>query len=149
MGDRERVLNQRGRRDAPRMGRALAATMDAQVIYASPAQRAQQTLDGLQDGWPELAALDHYSDEGLYTFSAAELVDWIRTQSDELSSLFMLGHNPGMTELVNWICGEMVCDNLPTAGYACLELDVGLWFAIDRGCGRLHSYLIPRELADD
>ena len=150
VADRERALNERGRRDAPRMGAALAGRLEPLPIHASPAARAQLTLEGLQEGWPALREQPHLSPEALYTFSAAELIDYIRglgRDEEDAPILFLLGHNPGLTELANWACGSAVLDNLPTAGFVRLELAVADWPAIERGCGQLAEHLFPRELA--
>ena len=146
--DRERELNQRGLRDAPRMGRALSKLLQPQVIVASPARRAQATLQGLTQGWPALAEQDHRCDEALYTFSMQDLLAWITDQPDTLGSLFILGHNPGLTDLVNWLCGVSLLANLPTAGYVGLELRCDSWSEITRGCGGLQHKLFPRHLQD-
>jgi phosphohistidine phosphatase len=146
LADRDRGLNNRGRRDAPRMGRALAPMLQPHSIYVSPARRAQLTLGGLQDGWPELQQLTHVTDEALYTFSADDLVSWLRGQDDSSESLFLIGHNPAFTDLANWICGEHVLDNLPTAGFVRLSLDLDRWSALCKGCGSLQDSLFPREL---
>lgn len=148
LSDRERGLNKRGRRDAPRMGAALAQTLEPQVITASPARRAQATLAGLIEGWPALGEMDHRSEETLYTFSAGELLDWIIGQHSGEASLFLLGHNPGLTELVNWLCGESVLLNLPTAGYVGLELACDDWSAIEPGCAHVLYSLFPKEISD-
>jgi phosphohistidine phosphatase len=145
-GDRQRGLNKRGRRDAPRMGRALAGLMEPQAVRVSPARRAQLTLGGLQDGWPELQACEHLTEEALYTFSADDLVAFICGQDDISDSLFLIGHNPGLTDLVNLVCGVTVLANLPTAGFAHLSLAISSWSQLDHGCGRLHTKLLPREL---
>ncbi len=82
LSDRERPLNKRGRRDAPRMGRALASRLQPMSIAVSPARRARLTLDGLCSGWPALEEVRHHSDEALYTFSGEDLLDWISGQDD-------------------------------------------------------------------
>jgi phosphohistidine phosphatase len=148
LGDRERGLNNRGRRDAPRMGAALAQILEPMIVTASPARRAQATLEGLVEGWPALGELEHRTEESLYTFSAADLVDWISLQADSGAPLFVLGHNPALTELVNWLCGEAIMYNLPTAGYAGLELDCESWSDICSGCASLQYRLFPREIPD-
>lgn len=144
--DRERGLNRRGRRNAPAMGRALAERIDTMAVHVSPAQRAQLTLGGLQDGWPALQGLSHETDEALYTFSADELVAWLRTRADSDDTLFLIGHNPAFTDLINWACGESVLDNLPTAGFAQLSLNIESWSELQPGSGRLVDRLFPREL---
>ncbi len=146
--DRHRGLNNRGRRNAPRMGQALSEFIQPRVIHVSPARRAQLTLGGLQDGWPELQAMEHQTEEALYSFSAADILDWIAGQDDSEDSLFLIGHNPAFTDLVNWVCGEEVLANLPTAGFAQLSLAVDSWSALERGCGSLLEKIVPRELDD-
>ncbi len=146
--DRERELNHRGLRDAPRMGRALSDLVPPQPLSVSLARRAQATLEGLIEGWPELREMEHRTEEALYTFSAAELVDWIGEQPGDAETLFIVGHNPALTELPNWLTGEPVFGNVPTAGYVGLELDCDTWSELWPGCGRVVRSLFPRELAD-
>ena len=147
--DRDRPLNRRGQRDAPRMGAALAGDVPAQSIAVSPAKRAQLTLDGLCAGWPALADRQHYTEEDLYTFDSGELFDWISAQDDGHGSLFLIGHNPALTDLVNELTGAWTLDNLPTAGYARLRLDIDRWRGLDQGVGTLEYSLFPKQLPKD
>ncbi len=149
LSDRERPLNKRGRRDAPRMGAALAARLAPRSIAVSPARRAQLTLEGLCAGWPALADCRHYTEEDLYTFDSEDLMDWIAAQDDRHQSLFLIGHNPALTELVNTLASNARLDNLPTAGYAHLSLDIDGWSMLGPRCGRLEQTLFPRELPED
>ncbi|QFU74533.1 phosphoglycerate mutase [Halioglobus maricola] len=146
LADRERGLNKRGRRDAPRMGAALATQVTAISIAVSPARRAQLTLDGLCQGWPALAALPHVTDEGLYTFASEDVLSWIQAQDDSRSELFIIGHNPAFTELINALAGRWELDNLPTCAYARLDLDAGHWREVGPGCAELAQTLLPRLL---
>jgi len=146
--DRQRALNKRGRRDAPRMGAALAAEMSPLDVSVSPARRARLTLEGLCAGWPALADCRHTTDEDLYTFAAADLWQWLAAASDEQSSLFVIGHNPALTELINELLGQWQLDNLPTAGYARIDLSIDSWSQLQPGCGQLQRLLIPRKLPD-
>jgi phosphohistidine phosphatase len=146
LGDRERGLNKRGQRDAPRMGQALSRLLQPLPVCASPARRAQATLEGVMQGWPELASLDHRCEEDLYTFSAGDLLDWLGDQSAEEDSLFLLGHNPALTELCNFLCGKTVIANLPTAGYVGLHLACESWSSLAGGVAVLDQQLFPRDL---
>ena len=148
LADHERGLNQRGRRDAPRMGRALAGELPAMTVHSSTAKRALLTLEGLCDGWPALSTLEHMHCTALYTFDAGELLDWLQQQG-ECDSLFLLGHNPALTELINHLCGAWELDNLPTAAYARLCLDVDHWGELGQGCAQLVYTLFPKQLARD
>ena len=146
VSDRERGLNNRGRRNAPVMGRALASLVAPQPIHVSPARRAQLTLGGLQDGWPEMQREQHISAEELYTFSMHDLCDYLVGGGFNESSLFLLGHNPALTELTNYLCGEAVLTNLPTAGFVQLALDIDDWSLLEPACATLTRHLFPREL---
>ncbi|MFV8818700.1 SixA phosphatase family protein [Haliea sp. E17] len=146
LGDRERGLSPRGYRDAPRMGAALSAQLAPMAIHASPARRAQLTLQGVCEGWPALADVEHSTVEALYTFDAEDLVDWLLSGDDSADSLFLVGHNPALTDLVNWLAADAQLDNLPTAAYARLELAVDSWRDLQPGCARLQCLLRPRDL---
>lgn len=146
LSDRERGLNTRGRRDAPRMGAALAACMAPMSLAVSPAVRAQLTLEGLCAGWPALGALRHQAEDALYTFAAADLCAWLRARDDATQALFMLGHNPALTDLANSLCAGEGIANLPTAGYLELSLDIDRWRELRPGCGIRVASLFPRQL---
>ena len=144
--DRERGLNNRGKRDAPRMGEALAQRMAPMAVDARPARRAQLTLDGVCDGWPALAEMDHRTVEDLYTFSAEDLFEWLRGRDDEQSAVFIIGHNPALTDLANALAGDDGLANLPTAGYLELSLQIDRWRDIRQGCALIEFSLFPRQL---
>jgi phosphohistidine phosphatase len=147
LGDRERGLNKRGRKAAPMMGAALAKRIAPQTIHLSPARRTQMTLAGVCEAWPELALESHVLDEALYTFSARALIAWLQAfPGDE--DLFLLGHNPAFTELVNWCVGVQLLNKLPTAGFVELALEIDEWQQLEQGCGELVYRLFPREISD-
>lgn len=146
--DRERGLNKRGRRDAPRMGAALARRMPPLAANVSAAKRARLTLEGLCSGWPALAAQPHRVDEALYTISDEDLFHWIAAQDDGGDALFIIGHNPALTDLVNTLCGKRILDNLPTAGYVRLSLRIDRWRDLLQGCAVIEERLFPKELPD-
>lgn len=147
--DRERGLNKRGRRDAPRMGRALSHLLEPLPVHVSPARRAQLTLDGLCAGWPALGHMPHRTEESLYTSDAQALFAWIAEQASTAEDLFLLGHNPALTDLVNRLVGEPVLPNLPTAGYVRLALAIDRWSHVLHGCAELGYSLFPRQLGQD
>jgi phosphohistidine phosphatase len=146
LADYERALNKRGKRDAPRMGAALSASLKPLGVHVSSARRARHTLRGICDGWPQLAAIEHHTEERLYTFSSDQLSQWIRAQDDALAELFIISHNPGLTDLVNLLLGQHSLDNLPTAGYVQLALQIDHWNDMLQGCALLQCSLFPKQL---
>jgi phosphohistidine phosphatase len=146
LADHDRPLNARGLRDAPRMGAALQRQLAPMGIHVSTARRAQMTLQGLCAGWPGLAAAPHCSERDLYTFSAMDLLAWLRARSDSEEQLFLIGHNPGLTDLANLLVPELRLANLPTAGYLRIQLSVQHWASVSDGAGILQQQLFPRDL---
>ena len=147
LGDHERELNERGKRDAPRMGRALAERLDPCTAYCSTAVRARRTLEGLCSTWGALAAQPHEFDDALYTFDYQELLEWLQDLRSDSPSCILIGHNPALTDLCNQLVGRRALDNLPTAGYLKLSLPIADWGETTEGIARLDDYLFPRDLS--
>lgn len=148
LSDRERGLNKRGQKNAPRMGVALSQLLAPISTAVSPARRAQLTLEGLCLGWPALAEMSHRTEEALYTFSSGDLFEWISVQSDDSSALFIIAHNPALTDLVNALTDHYSLENLPTAGYIELHLQIDQWRDLLQGCAVIQRSLFPRQLPD-
>ncbi len=144
--DHDRDLNERGQRDAPRMGAALAERIEPQPIHASSALRAQRTLEGLTEGWPALRLQPHVTEEALYTFDWEEVLAWLQDQQTDRDSLFLIGHNPAFTELCNQLVARRALDNLPTAGYLRFSADIDDWSDLTEGIATLEGWLFPRDL---
>ena len=150
LSDIERPLNVRGERDAPRMGAALGDRYPPMTFYVSPAERAQGTFAGIKSQWAGLQVTHGITTAALYTFDYRNLLEWIEQQSNEGSSLALIGHNPALTELIAYFAGRTTLDHLPTAGWAELAIDVDSWSAIRlaRGHGELVTNLLPRTLKE-
>lgn len=144
--DHDRDLNERGQRDAPRMGAALATRLTPQPIYVSSALRAQRTLQGLCDGWPALNIQPHVTDEALYTFDWEDVLAWLQDQLLTSDTLFLIGHNPAFTDLCNQLVARQALDNLPTAGYLRFSVDIENWTDLTEGIASLEGWLFPKDL---
>lgn len=150
LADIERPLNPRGRRDAPRMGSILGARLVPMTFYVSPAERAQRTFRGIRKNWSGLKKAHGVMTPALYTFDYREVLDWITRQPAETERLALIGHNPALTELINYFVSPGTLDNLPTAGWAELLLGIGNWSQARHagGKGELVYRLFPRELSE-
>ena len=149
--DHQRPLNGRGRHAAPLMGEAMRAEIgisgcEMPRFFVSTARRARETLDGLTIGWPLLSQQTPNYDDALYTFDKEVLIDWIAAANDCLDSMAIIGHNPAMTELTNFLCPTLALSNLPTAGWLWFCFDDDSWGASvqSRGRGRCHSMYTPK-----
>lgn len=162
--DFDRPLNARGRRWAPLMGDFLRQEGERRGlvwnrIMSSPAVRAAQTIElasqgaGLVHG----AALAINWDRRLYLASSATLIDVLRELPEGLGSVLMVGHNPGLEDLIFDLVPDdgssplrdVVEVKFPTASFAMLELDIDRWADVDDGCARLVHLTRPRDLAPD
>jgi len=124
-----RPLNKRGRRDAPAMGRRLVGRgIEVELVLSSPAMRAQQTAEALAEEllypWDEIV-----TEESLYEADGDEILAVIEVQDDWVDSLMVVGHNPGLTSLANYL-GRVDIENVPTSGVVELRYDVLSWSMI-------------------
>ena len=143
LADRDRPLNKRGKRDAPEMGRRLAARGGApDLIVSSPATRALATarIIAAAVGYPADRIRE---DERLYLASPAEILEAIRDLEDGYERVFLFGHNPGLTELVNEL-SEPAVDNVPTCGVVELRLAVDRWADLSRDTVQRASIDTPK-----
>ena len=142
--DRERPLNRRGKRDAPEMGRRLADLGGVpDLILSSPATRAMETARIIAEkvGHPADAIR---GDERIYEAGPAEILDVIRELDDALERVFLFGHNPGLTQLVNEL-SEPIVDNVPTCGVVELRLAIDRWADVARTTARRGAFLTPKD----
>ena len=111
--DWDRPLNKRGRRDAPMMGERLAGREAyADLLVTSSAVRAVATAEAIAAAI-EYPADDIVLDERLYGADEFEILEIIQGLDDAWERVMLLGHNPGLTDLVNALSPTGI-DNLPT-----------------------------------
>lgn len=131
--DIDRPLAGRGRRQAPEAGRWLATHVDRiDMAVVSPAERARATWNLVSAELGERPRTRH--DERAYAASASELIEIIRGLGEELGTVVLVGHNPGLEGLAATLIGEWV--PLPTSALAVIELN-GPW----RGAGQAPGLL--------
>lgn len=144
LADRDRPLNKRGERDAPEMGRRIAATgIRPSLIVSSPAVRAWTTAKIIADeiGYPREFL---QRDNALYLASVNGFLDVIAAQGVGFNSLMLVGHNPGLTEFANYLVPGLT-DNIPTAGIVSVELETDDWDLHDRPGAKLLLYDFPKN----
>jgi phosphohistidine phosphatase len=80
----------------------------------------------------------------LYDADEDEILDVIKDTPDENSTVFVFGHNPGLTDFVNSLSGQSIA-NVPTCGIAGIELDIDSWRNAEFGKGILKLYEYPKK----
>jgi phosphohistidine phosphatase len=149
--DFDRPLNERGRKAARAMGKEMRRQgAKPDLVLASPAVRAQQTLERVQDGFGEEFAMTN--DHRIYNAELSTLIDVVRSAPDNAKRVMIVGHNPGFQELVLALTSgpvelrEEVAEGLPTGALAELSFDRKSWSDIAPGPGRLERLTKPRDL---
>ncbi|MHC4947006.1 MAG: SixA phosphatase family protein [Planctomycetota bacterium] len=144
LSDHDRPLNDRGRRDAPRMGRLLAdETLAPEIIVSSTARRARATAVLVA----ETLGLDRSIElrEDLYHAAAEDCVEVLAELPAEIDCVLIVGHNPTFEDLVHVLTGR--AEMMPTAAIARVELDIEQWSDLfEDPRGRLLAVWRPREV---
>ncbi len=148
--DFDRPLNAKGRRAAGIVGQHLKREgLAFDHVVASPAVRVAETLAALADGYG--GALSINEDKRVYLASASTLLDVIHDLPETAGTALLVGHNPGLEDLVLWLVPagaenrELVEEKYPTATIAELSFD-GEWRALVPGGAALARFVRPRDL---
>ncbi len=145
VADHERTLSARGKRDAPTMGKRLAArNVSPSIIVSSSAVRARRTAKLIAE------ALNCPTEclkikKKLYLATAENILELICDLEDDFSDLLVVGHNPGLTELVNRLLPELSMDNLPTSGVIAMDFQTKKWSEIAEIDAELVFYDYPKN----
>jgi len=146
LDDFERPLNKRGRKSAPFMGTILKKLKVApDLILSSPANRASMTARIIADKIDYPLEKIRYR-ESIYEFSANALIEVIEHLDDVINKAMLVGHNPALTDLANFI-GDKPISNIPTSGVFCADLDIPSWAKIGDHCGQLKFFEFPKKHA--
>lgn len=144
LADHDRPLNDRGKRDAPRIGRLLldeGLTPDA--ILSSTAKRARKTASLVAKSSNYLGEVKQVAD--LYLAGPPSYVDALRDVDDGFERVLVVGHNPGIENLVQEFVGEF--HRMPTTAIAHLELDIDSWSNLSGASKcQLRNIWRPKEL---
>ncbi|MEU3529966.1 histidine phosphatase family protein [Streptomyces murinus] len=151
VSDHERPLAERGRMDAAVAGRRLTdAGLGFDLALCSTATRTRET-------W-KLAVheLDHRPktvyEERVYEASPGQLIALLNEVPDDVGTLILIGHNPGVHGLAEILAGSADEDardrmnrrGFPAAAFAVLSFE-GSWKGLEPGVARLTDYWAPSE----
>ncbi|MHB9863238.1 SixA phosphatase family protein [Streptomyces sp. YIM S03343] len=148
--DHRRPLAPRGRRDAPAAGRVLAeGDCLPDLVLCSTAERARETWQLVSAQWGTPPPVRH--DPRLYAAGVQELLAVVRETPPEVETLLLVGHNPGLEELILELAGDGLDDALdqvhtkfPTSAIAVLAWHGTGWRALAPGTALLTDVAVPR-----
>ena len=151
-GDYARELAPRGVADAQELGRWLAEEdLLPDLVLSSPAARARQTTEQLLAG-AGVPDVEVWGGRGLYDGGAARVLEAVREVPDDVTTLWVVGHQPVMGIVTAALADpqasdrrsvDAVEDHFPTASCAVLTTDVA-WEALQAGQARLVAFRTAR-----
>ena len=104
LADHDRPLAPRGRRAAKVIAEHLGREGIApELVLCSPSRRTRQTLTRIAPGLGKSA--DVQIKPELYAASAADLLEVLHEVPDEVESVMLIGHNPGIQDLALSLAG--------------------------------------------
>jgi phosphohistidine phosphatase len=144
LADHDRPLNKRGQRDAPRMGRLLRGEgLIPDLILSSTAKRALDTAEAAAETSGFEGEIESRPD--FYMAGSEAYLRALRGLSDDYGCVLVIGHNPGLEELVETLTRE--AETMPSAALAQVELPIGRWRDLGNGTeGKLVNVWRPKEL---
>lgn len=144
LDDFMRPLNDRGKKDAPEMGRRLRESgVQPDLIVSSPAKRAIKTARFIaaEIDYPEAKIIE--ADE-IYEGDADELLELVLHLPEEKRDVMLVGHNPGFTGLANIFLRPGI-ENIPTCGVVRLAFDAQHWRDISPQRASLLVFDYPKK----
>ena len=144
--DFDRPLKHHGRADAEQVGKRLALEkLVKPLVICSPAMRTRETAEIVLRS--ANLVVEEQFDPRIYDASLRDLVQVVSELTDEKHTAILIGHNPGMEELLTFLTGES--RNMPTCALAKIQLEIESWKSLKPGKGSLEWFITPNELRVD
>lgn len=147
-----RVLTERGRGDAKKMGAFIAGRRLSpdRAIY-SGAARTRQTFEIFAAEQP--APIEAEEQNALYEASRFLIIGLLRELPSRARTHLVVGHNPGMADIASLLAGEggaidrlRLASKFPTCALAVIAFDRPDWSDLGQGVGRLELFVTPADL---
>ncbi len=151
LADENRPLTERGRQDMASVRAFIAARgLVPDLALVSPSLRTRETWELLLPAFAKPPA--HRFDPRLYSVPMENILYLVRETAADVSTLLMIGHNPGFEELAHFLSGAgetgaliRFGGTMPTASLAVIDL-AAHWPTIEPRTGRLEIFVTPKSL---
>ena len=143
--DFERPLNERGKADAPVMARRLLEKIGKpDALASSPAARAKRTAELFAETL-EIPLKKIVFISALYHASSEAFYEMVAGLPDELETVAIFSHNPGITHFVNSLDNDIRIDNMPTCAIFAVSADVTNWVAFGKAKKEFLFFDYPKK----
>ena len=140
--DSDRGLSQRGQKDILLMGNKIKGKkILPDLILSSSAKRARLTAKGIAENIGYDGKIE-YMDE-LYMATPTQIIEIIKEIKDKHDTVFIVGHNPELTELTDSIADDYI-NNVPTLGIVALDIPIKHWKKFKPEKAKLDFLIYPK-----
>ncbi|MDD5406620.1 MAG: histidine phosphatase family protein [Sulfurovaceae bacterium] len=144
IADLDRGLTKRGSKDLKSMSSyLLKKKIKPDLILSSPALRAKKTAKKISKKIKYNKDIK-YMDE-LYMPDPKTILDILSDQKNKNKNIFLVNHNPALTDLANMLADEKI-DNIPTLGIVAIKFDIKKWEDIKDHKGNIDFFVYPKLL---
>lgn len=112
------------------------------LIISSCSIRTQETADGLADKL-EFEGPRYYLQE-LYLTLPKTLKETLMMQENHFNTIFVVGHNPQVTEFAKMMTGGVV-SKIPALGVVAINFDIEEWNKLEVAEGKVDFFIYPKQ----
>ncbi|MDD2508709.1 MAG: histidine phosphatase family protein [Aliarcobacter skirrowii] len=142
LDDFERPLNKRGSKNAPFMAKILKKEIQKpDLIISSPSFRTKLTLEYFLKEFEYKGEV--IFEKSIYEAPFENLLKVIKNIDNKYKTIFLIGHNPGLNDLANFLLGSFE-DNIPTSGVLKIDFDTNSWKNISKDNSKLIFFKYPK-----
>ena len=154
--DHTRPLNERGKLAATLIASHLGAKIGTvDQVFSSSATRATQTCKKIILNVRTVRK--PLIEKDLYTFESEKLLDFIRNISNDLNKVIVIGHNPAIQKLSNYLispesvdkASSSISEKYPTCGVTNIQIKCTQWNQLTKKCGYLIDFLTPKSISEE
>jgi phosphohistidine phosphatase len=141
--DFERPLKKKAYKDIQMIGSYLKLRgLVPDMFLCSCALRAQESALELAKHIEYEGKIEYFQE--LYISSNEEVIEILKAQDDTLEVLFVMGHNPFLSELVNMLSKEYI-SKIPTMGVVAINFEEESWSDIIEKKGDIDFFIFPKQ----
>ena len=141
--DISRSLNERGKKEAQTIGTFIRKqNLAVELVLCSPAVRARETAELVLSAAERNANVGY--DQRIYEAGPRQLLEVISEVDENQSAVLLVGHNPGMEELLRALTGRD--EPLATGTLARIDFSFDEWSRVAADKGSLELIVRPNEI---
>jgi phosphohistidine phosphatase len=140
--DYERTLSMKGKKDILLItNKLIELDFNPDQVICSSSKRTVSTAQLIctEINYP---LKDIIFKRSIYESSVNTLISLINSLPNNKNEIAILGHNPSITELSNYLTDELIV-NMPTSSIIKIELEIDNWNEIIRGIGIQRFFINP------